>query len=158
MSIKAAAGWLPVRALFVPAADWLAIHDGRRVTGALRLIRLQEARDAARGRLLTFGAGVFAAGALIFTARNFTLTRVGQVTDRYTKAIEQLGSDKRDVRVGGIYALERIETPRRSPTVMEVPAAFVRVHSRERWLRRAKASTGTIRPCLRAPMRRPHST
>jgi hypothetical protein len=26
------------------------------------------------------------------------------VTDRYTKAIEQLGSDKLDVRIGGIYA------------------------------------------------------
>ena len=30
------------------------------------------------------------------------------MTDRYTKAIEQLGSDKLDVRIGGIYALERI--------------------------------------------------
>jgi hypothetical protein len=30
------------------------------------------------------------------------------VTDRYTKAIEQLGSDRLDVRIGGIYALERV--------------------------------------------------
>ncbi|MGH3218423.1 MAG: hypothetical protein ACRDPY_06785 [Streptosporangiaceae bacterium] len=30
------------------------------------------------------------------------------MTDRYTKAIEQLGHDKLDVRIGGIYALERI--------------------------------------------------
>jgi len=29
----------------------------------------------------------------------------GQVTTGYTKAIEQLGSDKLDVRIGGIYAL-----------------------------------------------------
>jgi hypothetical protein len=27
------------------------------------------------------------------------------VTDRYTKAIEQLGSDKLDVRIGGIAAM-----------------------------------------------------
>jgi len=40
--------------------------------------------------------------------RTFELTEQGQVTDRYTKAIEQLGSDKLDVRIGGIYALERI--------------------------------------------------
>jgi len=40
--------------------------------------------------LLTLGAGLFAAGALLFTARNFTLSREAQVTDRYTKAIEQL--------------------------------------------------------------------
>jgi hypothetical protein len=30
------------------------------------------------------------------------LTEQGQVTDRYTKAIEQLGSDKLDGRIGGI--------------------------------------------------------
>jgi hypothetical protein len=124
--------------LFVPAADWLAHNDVGSVKGPL----LQTARDAARGRLLTLGAGLFAAGALIFTARNFTLSRrtfelteQGQVTERYTKAIEQLGSDKLDVRIGGVYALERIarDSATDHPTVMEVLSAFVRVHSRERW-------------------------
>ena len=57
------------------------------------------------------------------------------MTDRYTKAIEQLGSDKLDVRIGGIYALERIarDSPRDHPTAMEVLAAFIRVHSHEQW-------------------------
>jgi hypothetical protein len=36
--------------------------------------------------------------ALLFAARNFTLSREGQVTDRDAKAIEQLGSNKLDVR------------------------------------------------------------
>src|SRR5260370_40928854 len=85
--------------LFVPAADWLVRHD----VGSARGPLLQTARDAARGRLLTLSAGLFAAAALLFTARNFTLSREGQVTDRYTKAIEQLGSDKLDVRIGAIY-------------------------------------------------------
>ena len=60
-------------------------------------------------------------GALLFTARNFTLSRrtfelteQGQVTDRYTKAIEQRGSDKLDVRIGGIHALERPRLRKRS--------------------------------------------
>ena len=123
--------------LFVPAADWLAHHDVGSVKGPL----LQTARDAARGRLLTLGAGLFAAGALVFTARNFTLSRrtfelteQGQVTDRYTKAITQLGSKKLDVRIGGIYALERVarDSARDHPTVMEVLTAFIREHSRER--------------------------
>ena len=57
--------------LFVPGADWLAHHDVGSAKGPL----LQTARDAARGRLLTLGAGLFAAGALVFTARNFTLSR-----------------------------------------------------------------------------------
>ncbi len=101
--------------LFVPTADWLATHDVGHVTGALRPLRLQTVRDAARGRLLTFSAGLFAAGALVFTARDFTLSRrtfqlteQGQVTDRYTKAIEQLGSDKLDARLGACRALERV--------------------------------------------------
>lgn len=126
-----AIAWL----LLVPAADWLASHDVGSVTGATRAMRLQTARDAARGRLLTLGAGLLAASALIYTARSFTLSRVGQVTDRYTKAIEQLGSDKLDVRIGGIYALERVarDSAKDHPTVMEVLAAFVREHSREAW-------------------------
>ena len=119
--------------LFVPTADWLATHDVGSVTGPLRTLRLQTARDAARGRLLTLGAGLFAVAALVYTARNFTLSREGQVTERYTKAIEQLGSDKLDVRIGGMYALERVvrDSARDHPTVMEVLAAFIREHSRE---------------------------
>ena len=120
--------------LFVPAADWIAHHDVGSAKGAL----LQTARDDARGRLLTLGAGLFAAGALIFTAQNvilsrrtFELTEQGHVTDRYTKAIEQLGGRKPDVRLGGIYALERVarDSARDHPAVMEVLTAFVREHS-----------------------------
>jgi len=140
--------------LFVPATDWLARHDVGSAASAL----LEPARENARGSLLTLGAGAVAAGALAFTARNFTLSRrtlqlsmrafelseQGQVTDRYTKAIEQLGSDKIDVRIGGIYALERVarDSARDHPTVMEVLTAFVREHSIERWVR----ATGNPRP------------
>jgi hypothetical protein len=94
---------------------------------------------------------LFAAGALIFTALNFDLlrrnseradkwqrnthdlTKQGQVTDRYTKAIEQLGSDNLGVRVGGIYALERIarDSAIDHPTVMEMLTAFIRENSHE---------------------------
>jgi uncharacterized protein YjbI with pentapeptide repeats len=116
-----------VWALFVPAADWLAHHDVGSVTGSLH----ETAVDNARGRLLTLGAGLFAAGALAYTARNFTLSRQGQVTDRYSKAIDQLGSGQIDVRIGGIYALERIarDSARDHPTVMDVLTAFIRDHS-----------------------------
>jgi hypothetical protein len=145
-----------VWALFVPLADWLAHHDVGSVRGALH----ETALDNARGRLLTLGAGLVAAGALVFTALNFNLLRrnseqtdqwqrradqwqrrtlelaaLGQITDRFTKAVEQLGSDKLDVRIGGIYALERIarDSDEDHPTVMEVLTAFIREHSREPW-------------------------
>jgi hypothetical protein len=65
------------------------------------------------------------------TTRTLELTEQGHITERYTKAIEQLGSDKLDVRLGGIYALERlaIDSERDHPTVVEVLGAFVREHS-----------------------------
>jgi Pentapeptide repeats (8 copies) len=135
--------------LFVPLADWLAHHDVGSATGPLH----ETALDNARGRLLTLAAGLLAAGALVFTALNFRLlrrnseqadqwqrrthelTEQGQVTDRYTKAVEQLGSDKLDVRIGGIYALERVarDSPRDQPAVMDVLTTFIREHSWEPW-------------------------
>jgi hypothetical protein len=135
-----------VWALLVPGTDWLARHDISAAKGSLAT-----ARDAARGRLLTLGAGLLAAGALVFTARNFILSREGQVADRYTKAIEQLGSDKLDVRIGGIYALERIarDSKKDHPTVMGVLTAFIREHSKSRgqWMAKVR-SRGKRRPDL----------
>ncbi len=78
----------------------------------------------------------------MYTARNYSLSRrtfelteQGQVTERYTKAVEQLGSDQLDVRIGGIYALERVgrDSARDHPTVMEVLTAFIREHSHDQW-------------------------
>src|SRR5262249_24240904 len=76
-------------------------------------------------------------------------SREGQVTDRYTKTIDQLGSGKLDVRIGGIYALERIarESARDHPTVMEVLTAFIREHSDEQW--RAPTSRSPSMPTTR---------
>ena len=58
------------------------------------------------------------------------------MTDRYTEAIEQLGSDNLDVRIVGICALERIapDVAEDHPTVIEVLTEFIREHSREPWL------------------------
>ncbi len=172
-------------ALIWPITDLIAAHDVGVITGPKRAVALQVAREAVRTQLLTLGAGVFAAGALIFTARNFSLSRgtleetrrtvelsrgtleetrrtvelteKGQVADRYTKAIEQLGSDKLDVRIGGIYALERIARDSATDyhsTVMEVLAAFIRDHSREQWAAPAPGSAGappqTTRPDIQA--------
>ena len=87
--------------------------------------------------------------------RTFELTEQGQVTDRFTKAIEQLGSDKLDVRLGGIYALERVarDSAKDHPTVMEVLTAFIREHSREEWLTSEggqPTQEGSTRPDIQA--------
>jgi hypothetical protein len=57
--------------LLVPAADWLAQHDIGNATGNA----LETARNNARGSILALTAGVAGLGALVFTARNFTLQR-----------------------------------------------------------------------------------
>jgi len=52
----------------------------------------------------------------------------GQITERFTRAIEQLGSDKMEVRLGGIYALERIanDSDKDYWPIIETLTAYVR--------------------------------
>jgi Pentapeptide repeats (9 copies) len=63
------------------------------------------------------------------------LSEQGQVTDRYTKAIDQLDEKKAlAVRLGGLYALERIarDSPEDRATIAEVLCAYVRTAPRRR--------------------------
>jgi hypothetical protein len=55
-----------------------------------------------------------------------------RITESFSKAIEQLGSDKLEVRLGGIYALEWISKESQDDywTVMENLTAFVRERTR----------------------------
>jgi Pentapeptide repeats (8 copies) len=59
------------------------------------------------------------------------LDRAGQITERFTRAIDQLGRPELDVRLGGIYALERIarDSEDDHPQVVEVLTAYVREHA-----------------------------
>lgn len=60
--------------------------------------------------------------------KNVSVTEEGKITDRFSKAVELLGSEKLEIRLGGIYALERIarDSQKDHWTVMEVLTAFVR--------------------------------
>jgi uncharacterized protein YjbI with pentapeptide repeats len=65
--------------------------------------------------------------------RKVRVIEQGHITDRYIKAIEQLGKFENgkpniEVRLGGIYALERLafDSPRDRWTIMEVLSAYVR--------------------------------
>jgi len=82
--------------------------------------------------------GLAAVIALIFTSLSIRatddqlqITAQGQITDRYNAAITNLGSPSVDVRLGGIYALQRMmqDSPRDQPTVVAVLCAFVRDHA-----------------------------
>ncbi|MER5888101.1 pentapeptide repeat-containing protein [Streptomyces sp. NPDC001941] len=74
------------------------------------------------------GAGV----ALLYTARTYRLTRRGQITDRFTKALERLGSPEVYVRIGGILALEQIvqDAPEQAATdAARVLGHFIRAQA-----------------------------
>ena len=62
------------------------------------------------------------------TNTQLRIAEQGQITDRYNAAITNLGSRSIDVRLGGIYALQRLmkDSPRDQPTVIAVLCAFVR--------------------------------
>jgi hypothetical protein len=90
-----------------------------------------DARQGVRTAGLALLAGAIAVIGAIYTGRTYALNRAGQLTDRFTKAIEQLGHEEMDVRLGGIYALERIarDSKEDHPQVVEALTAFVREHA-----------------------------
>ncbi|MCX5357356.1 pentapeptide repeat-containing protein [Streptomyces sp. NBC_00124] len=58
------------------------------------------------------------------------IAREGQVTERFTAAVTQLGDPSPDVRLGGIYALERImrDSPKDQRSIVGVLSAYIRAH------------------------------
>ncbi|MEU4490100.1 pentapeptide repeat-containing protein [Streptomyces purpurascens] len=87
-----------------------------------------------RTALVALGAGLLAVAGLVYTHHTLQQTREGHITDRFTKAVEQLGSTVIEVRLGGIYALERImrDSAKDHATMVEVLAAFVRERGRRK--------------------------
>lgn len=98
-----------------------------------------ELENGARGTLVQ----IFGGAALILTfvatwvqiadtreasERTLELTRSQQESERFTRAVEQLGSAKLEVRLGGIYSLEQAvrESPRRQRAVAELMMAYLR--------------------------------
>ena len=107
------------------APDWFA------ETGNLDAKGRADARQGVRTASLALLAGAVGVLGAVYTARTFSLNRAGQLTDRFSKAIEHLGHETLDVRLGGIYALERItrDSPEDRPQVFEVLTAYVREHA-----------------------------
>jgi hypothetical protein len=101
----------------VPAeARWQAQDSRRKLRNDARTTLLQGLGGIA---LLVGAAAAF---------RQVGVAREGQVTERFTRAIDHLGHESLDVRLGGIYALERItrDSEQDRSTIAEVLTAFVR--------------------------------
>jgi hypothetical protein len=94
---------------------------------------------------LKLAAGLAAAFAAVLTWGRLELSRQehqlgrqqhanevsGQLTERFTRAIDQLGSEKLDIRLGSIYAQERIarESQEDHGPIMEILTTYLREHS-----------------------------
>jgi hypothetical protein len=59
------------------------------------------------------------------------VNREGQITERPSLAIDRLGSQTSDVRLGGTFTLERVakDSPAGQDTVAAVLSAFIRTHA-----------------------------
>jgi uncharacterized protein YjbI with pentapeptide repeats len=115
------------------APTWLVESDLEDYTKrGLTPSELLGAKNEVRTTLLQGVAGAFLLVGLYLTYRTIQVNREGQITDRFTRAIDQVGSRELDVRLGGIYALERIAKDSKIDhgPVMEVLTAFLREHSR----------------------------
>jgi hypothetical protein len=76
------------------------------------------------------------------------LTRQGQMTERFTQAIEQLGSDKLEIKLGGIYSLERTAHEEKNYhwPVMEVLTSYVRRHAARNPDKESRENAATPEP------------
>src|SRR5262249_28259945 len=96
------------------------------------LIQLQKdlitAENSARATIAQIIGGLVVLLGLYATFKNVRVAEEGKLTERFSKAVELLGSEKLDVRLGGIYALERIaqDSQKDHWSVMEILTAFVR--------------------------------
>ncbi len=114
------------------AACWLIVWSIAGHSAALQIEAIKVG--------LSVSAGVGAAGALLLAfrrqlhsehvARDATFDAVQRrVTELYTKAVEQLGHDRAEVRLGGLYALERLaqDNAEHRQTVVDVICAYLRM-------------------------------
>jgi uncharacterized protein YjbI with pentapeptide repeats len=135
-------------------AEWTLGKKAARLLGALVLVavvvgvllalldwyiapRGPEQKQAVVVTLAQILGGAALLSGLYFTWRTLQVNREGQITDRYTRAVDQLGKTDDDgnrlfeIRVGGIYALERIarQSEEDHGPIMEVLTAYVRQHA-----------------------------
>ena len=74
-----------------------------------------------------------------------------RVTELYTKAADQLGSDKAPVRLAGLYAMERLaqDNPSERQTIVNVICAYLQMPSPHQDRRQS-----SLLPTTRTPLTR----
>src|SRR6266567_126662 len=90
----------------------LSATDLHGVGNAQARIELQQAQfrlaNDARSSILQSCVGLLVVIGAAATWWQVHVSRESQITERFTRAVDQLGRENVNVRIGGIYALERI--------------------------------------------------
>ena len=120
-------------AVVVAVVSWFVLR--RLYGGQGAQVQLDVIRTAG-----TLVIGIGGAVALLLTARRQRYTELAlvhtdrdaterRITELYTKAADQLGSDKAPVRLAGLYALERLaqNAPDQRQTIGDVICAYLRM-------------------------------
>jgi len=83
--------------------------------------------NSTRGLLLQLVVLLGGAATVIVTVRGYFLNRAGQITDRYSKAVGQLSSERKAERIGALFALERImhDSERDHRAIVDIIANFI---------------------------------
>jgi len=128
LALLAVAGVAALVIRFAP--PWLVSTRG--LTGTARLNELSRVRVA----LLLIVIAALVAAVAIYAFRTVSGARrvehtERQLSERFMRAIDQLGHPTLDVRLGGIYSLERLaqESAEDHGAIIEILAAFVREHA-----------------------------
>ncbi|MFI6604830.1 pentapeptide repeat-containing protein [Nonomuraea sp. NPDC050536] len=114
----------------LPAKDRAELHraarDSRRELVAT-VLQFVTALGVLGGLLLTAQGLAQTAKSIEASREELGIARKGQLTDRFTRAVEQLGSASVDVRAGGVYALEGIgrDAAEYRQTTVDVLATYV---------------------------------
>lgn len=84
-----------------------------------------------RTTLAQIFGGVAIGIGLYHTWQRNNIAHEGQITERFTRAIDQLGNRKLEIRLGAIYALERIanESGKDYWSIIEILTAYIRMNS-----------------------------
>jgi Pentapeptide repeats (8 copies) len=131
--------FVSVSALTVLYLVITVLPDNLASTHGLTPNEAREEVGRVRTALLAILAGAIALTGAVLTALTYSLNRRiaaqsherdlrAQLTDRFTRAIDQIGSDKLEIRLGGIYALEQVarDSEVDRAQVIDVLVAFVK--------------------------------
>jgi len=88
--------------------------------------------NSLRATLAQILGGFFVFLGIYFTWKNVAVLEEKQITDRFNQAISHLGSEHLQIRLGGIYALERIarDSDKDYFQILEILTAYIRDRSK----------------------------